>query len=194
MFDAIDTYYRKLVPNISHEALAALHQHLTLKTVSKGQHLIQEGQYCNHVWFINQGFFRFYNTVDGKQIATGFIGSNEYISEYASFLTEQPAHDNIDAIEDGSVWQLHRTHMQELFQQFPVFETFARKLAEHLFILLAHRNYALLAISPEDRYQMLRNNQSALLQKIPQYMLASYLGITPEHLSRIRKKMANEKK
>lgn len=80
--------------------------------------------------------------------------------------------------------------LQKLYKTHPIFQIFGRLIAEYLFIFISQRTTSLLLLTPEQRYQKLISNNSALLQRIPQYMLASYVGVTPEHLSRIRRKMS----
>jgi CRP/FNR family transcriptional regulator, anaerobic regulatory protein len=191
MFEAIKSYYRKLVPHIRESELEALESCLSVRQIAKGDFLVKAGQVCKHVSFINSGLVRVYYTTDGKDISIGFAGAGDYTSEYESFLTLKPAAQNIGALTDVEVIDLAFNDMQRLYKQYPVFQEFGRKIAEFLFIMLNQRNTALLATSPEDRYKNMIANNSALLQQVPQYMLASYIGVTPEHLSRIRKKMSS---
>ena len=81
--------------------------------------------------------------------------------------------------------------MQELYIKTPFLETFGRKIAENLYMALATLTSGFLTLTPEERYQLIINNEPYIIQRIPQYMIASYIGITPEHLSRLRKKMAS---
>ena len=132
-----------------------------------------------------------YYSLEGKDISIGFVGAGEYTSEYESFLTRRPAAQNLEALADVEVVDLGYDDMQLLYNQYPAFQEFGRKISEMLFIMLNQRNTALLALSPEERYRQMIEMNSFLLQDVPQYMLASYIGISPEHLSRIRKKMSS---
>lgn len=187
----IKAYYRKLVPHISEPELEALEDCLSIRQVPKGDFLVEAGQVCKYVSFLNKGLARLYYTVDGKDISIGFVGEGEYTSEYESFLTRKPAMQNIEALTDVESVDLGIDDMQRLYRQYPVFQEFGRKIAEMLFIMLNQRNTALLALTPEDRYRNMIAANSGLLQQVPQYMLASFIGVTPEHLSRIRKKMSS---
>jgi CRP-like cAMP-binding protein len=190
MFAAIIAYYRNMVPHISEDEIAALESCLSVRQIPKGGFLVRAGQVCQHVSFLNKGLARLYYTFDGKDISIGFVGAGQYTSEYESFLTRKPAAQNIGALTDVEAIDLSFDDMQRLYKQYPVFQEFGRKIAELLFIMLNQRNTALLALSPEDRYRDMIANNSQLLQEVPQYMLASFIGVTPEHLSRIRKKMS----
>lgn len=192
MFEQIRTYYTNLIPKLTNVEWNALENKLTIKHFKKGEAIVKQGEVCNYVYFINKGFCRLFKVVDGKEIATGFIEDNEYISVYDSFLTRQPAFESLEALEDTELICLSYTDMQVLYQQYPIFETFGRKIAEQLFIWTVQRSNALLMLSPEQRYINMIENNAILIQKVPQYMLASYIGVTPEHLSRIRKKMLSK--
>lgn len=191
MFEAFDAYYLRLVPQLTQDELAELKSCVIVRRLQKGDFLVRAGQVCKYVSFINQGLLRLFYTIDGKDISIGFVGEGEYTSEYESFLTRQPAAQNIDALTDVEVIDLGFEDMQRLYKKYPSFQEFGRKIAEWLFIVLNQRNTALLALSPEDRYRNMIAGDNRLLQQVPQYMLASFIGVTPEHLSRIRKKISS---
>lgn len=189
MYQKIKAYYKQLLPQITNEEWQAIENCMTVKHLKKGEHLVKQGEICNHVSFINKGLLRFYMVIDGKEIPSGFFMENQYTSAYVSFLTRQPSIDNIDVLEDVELLQIDYANMQMLYKNYPIFQLFGRKVAEQLFIVLSQRVDALQILTPEQRYQKLVDKSSLLLQQIPQYMLAAYIGVTPEHLSRIRKKI-----
>jgi CRP-like cAMP-binding protein len=189
MFENIKKYYYTMIPHLTDDEWNAMQQCIQIKEFSKGDHMVKQGEICNYVYFINAGFSRFYQMINGKEISTGFTGENEFVSAYDSFLTRQPAVENLDALENTQTFCLSYQNIQTLYIEYPVYQIFGRKIAEKLFIWINQRNNALLLLSPEQRYTSMIENNSKLPQRIPQYMLASYIGVTPEHLSRIRKKM-----
>ena len=189
MFQQVKLFYQKLVPRLSEEEWLVFEEKLTIQTLKRGKLLTRQGEVCNQVSFINKGLVRFFYTIDGKEINTGFVPANEYIAQYDSFLTRQPASGNIDALEDCELINLSYNDMQALYQSNPVFEKFGRKVAEMLFIMISSQTTMLLTLTPEERYQSVIQNAPYIIQRVPQYMIASYIGITPEHLSRLRKKM-----
>lgn len=189
MFQNIKAYYFQLMPHLSEAEWEALEERLTIKIYAKGDYIVKQGDICSYVYFINSGFLRFYKIIDGKEISTGFMGANQYVSSYDSFLTRKPAFENLQVLEEAELHCLSYEDMQFLYKQYPVYQMFGRVIAEQLFIWVNERTNALLLLSPEQRYENMINNQSEILQRVPQYMLASYIGVTPEHLSRIRKKM-----
>ncbi len=192
-FRNIKNYYQNLLPELTDEQWQYFEQFLKIKTLKKNDFLIEAGKTCKHVTYVNKGILRAYNLTDGKEFILAFFIENEYSSEYCSFLTKTPATYYIQAIEDCEVIDLHYDDIQKLYREIPILERFGRFIAENLFIMLSMRNVSLLADSPEERYlKLLKNSQSNLPQRVPQYMIASYLGITPEALSRIRKRIAEK--
>ena len=187
MFSFIELYYKSLIPALTADDYSALEKLLTIQYISKDKFLVRENEICRNVSFINKGLVRLYYVADGKEICVGFEKDFGYVSEYTSFLTQQPSALNIKALEDCAILNLSFNDLQLLYKSHPVFEQFGRKIAEHLFIALSTYNIRLLSLSPEEHYQWIIKNQPYIIQRVPQYMTASYIGVSPEHLSRIRK-------
>lgn len=192
MFDQVKAYYTKLVPGLREEDWNVMQEKFTIQKLKRGELLIRNGEICRQVNFINKGLLRMFYMIDGREICTGFINENEYISQYDSFLTKQPSTGNIDALEDCELINLSYDDMQAIYKTNPVFERFGRKIAEMLFIMISFQATRLLTMTPEERYQSVIEYQPFVIQRVPQYMIASYIGITPEHLSRLRKKMTGK--
>jgi CRP/FNR family transcriptional regulator, anaerobic regulatory protein len=190
MFEQLKTYYLGLIPDLPEEDWQQLESKLTVQHLKKGAILTKNGDICRSVSFVNRGLLRMFYLVDGKEINMAFVPEKEYLSEYESFLTLKPANANVDALEDTELINLSYEDIQWLYKSNPVFEQAGRKIAEMLFITISSAVTRLLVMSPEERYQYLLINEPFVIQRVPQYMIASYIGITPEHLSRIRKKIA----
>ena len=193
MFKYIKEYYIKLLPDLQEKDWNALQEKLTIQYVKKGEFLTRNGEVCRQVSFINKGILRMYYLVDGKEINMSFVPKFEYLSEYESFLTSQPSNANVDALEDAELINLSFDNMQLLYKSNPIFEKAGRKIAEMLYISISTAVTRLLTLTPEQRYQHILENEPYIIQSVPQYMIASYIGITPEHLSRLRKKMTSTK-
>ncbi|RYG06512.1 MAG: Crp/Fnr family transcriptional regulator [Chitinophagaceae bacterium] len=191
MFDKIRQYYLSLVPRLTDAQLDVLDTKLIVRQVKKGEYIVRAGEVSRFVSFMNYGLAHlFYRIDDGKDISVAFFRDGDYIAEYESFLTRAPAQLSIEALADTEIVDLGYDDMQALYRDHDAFQEFGRRISECLFINLNQRNTALLSLSPEDRYRHMIASQPALMQLVPQYMLASYIGVTPEHLSRIRRKMA----
>jgi CRP-like cAMP-binding protein len=192
VFTEIKKYYQNLIPAMQEEEWHTIQEKFTVQQLKRNELLTRNGEVCQKVSFIRKGLLRMFYIVDGKEISTAFARQNEYLAQYDSFLTRTPSAGNIDALEDCELINLSYDDIQNLYQSFPVFERFGRKVAEMLFIMISSQTNRLLTLTPEERYQQLQEEQSYILQRVPQYMIASYIGITPEHLSRLRKRLVTK--
>lgn len=192
MLTKIKAYYQTIIPQLQEEEWNSLQHRLTIQYLKKGQLLTRNGEVCKQVSFINEGLLRMFYLVDGKEISTGFVPENNYLAQYDSFLTLEPSTGNIDALEDCELINLSYEDMQALYKEKPVFQIFGRKIAEMLFIMISSQTTSLLTLRPEERYRNLMEHEPYIAQRVPQYMIASYIGITPEHLSRLRRKMTEK--
>lgn len=162
---------------------------LTRRFVAKGEYLLHVGEICNQVSFINRGSFRMYWDVNGQDTTKNFFFENEYASEYESFISRTPANFAIRAMEDAEVMELSYPNVQKLYENFPVWQKYGRIIAEWLFIHLTRRSKDLLSKSPEELYTDLLNTRPYIIERMPLHYIASYLGVQPESLSRIRKRL-----
>jgi len=192
LFDQIKTYYQTLIPELTDRSWSRVEEKFTFQYLKKGELLTRSGEVCKQVSFINKGLLRMFYMVDGKEICTAFAKENNYLAQYDSFLTSQPSPGNIDALEDCELINLSYNNVQALYAEEPVFQIFGRKIAEMLFLMISSQTNSLLTQTPEERYNTVVDEEPYIIQRVPQYMIASYIGITPEHLSRLRKKMTNK--
>jgi len=162
---------------------------LRRRNLKKGEWLLKKGEVCQHVSFINYGCFRIYNIVKGEEFTTDFSFEGNYITDYSSFLTQQPSAAYIIALEDAEVMELHYNDMQVLYEKIPSWQKYGRLIAEFLYTKVVERAQSLLFDSPEELYIRLMKERPKVIENIPQRYIASYLGIQPESLSRIRKRM-----
>jgi CRP-like cAMP-binding protein len=167
---------------------------LTRRFLKKGEFLIRAGQICNYVSFVNTGSLRVYRETDGHEITKHFFFENEYATEYASFLTRTPTALDIKTMEDTELIELGYDKMQRLYEQYPAWQKYGRLMAENIFLTSCERAQDLLYLSPEQLYLKLMRDSPQILSRIPQHYIASYMGIQPESLSRIRKRLAMETK
>jgi CRP-like cAMP-binding protein len=167
---------------------------LTRRFLRKGEYLTVAGEVCNYVSFINCGSLRVFMEVKYQEINKHFFFEHEYASDYSSFLTRKPGQLNIKALEDTELMELSYEKVQKLYEEFPVWQKYGRLIAEQLFIQVASRSQELLLRTPEEMYIRLIEEQSPIIARIPQHYIASYLGIQPESLSRIRKRIMEVKK
>jgi len=153
----------------------------------KGNYFVKEGQISRYIGFIVKGCLMCVYNNDGKEFIDEFSLDNEFISAYASFITGTPADKDIICLEDSELLILSYSNLQELYEIDPVFERTGRLMAEMLFMNWQQRVKSLLLDNAETRYLRLTENRPDLIQRVPQYHIAQYLGVSPETLSRIRK-------
>lgn len=169
----------------------ALQEQLKIKTISKKDFLVQKGQKATEIGFLLSGSCRVFYDKDGEEWTTYFCFENSLVAPYLSCLTGQPSTLSIQALEDCQLLLFDYQALTALYQQFPVYETFGRKLAEYLFMGLDIRLAEQLMLSPEERYLKFLGSPAKrkITERIPQQYIASYLGITPVSLSRIRRRI-----
>lgn len=161
----------------------------------KGHMLLQEGNKCKHIHFIVSGQARaFYTDSSGKTITWMFHfndsashAKNLFPIDYKSFLTNGPATLNIEALTAVKVIQFSREEVDRLFEHSVIFDRWMRKTNEKAFIVTYDRVFTLLTMSAAQRYEKLLKDEVHLLQRFSNYYIASYLGIAPPSLSRVRK-------
>jgi len=178
------------MPELSAHAWDAFQKYLTVQQVRKGDFISKAGEVVKHVSFLNSGMARMYYRADDKEYITAFFLPGDYAADYESFLTQKPAHLFFEAMEDTEVINLSYDDMQRCYVEFPEFQKFGRLMAEFLYLMVSDRTASLILKSPEQRYLDFIERSPKWMNLVPQYMIASYLGVTPEALSRIRKRIS----
>jgi CRP/FNR family transcriptional regulator, anaerobic regulatory protein len=162
---------------------------LLVKQYRKKELILQEGQVCRYAYFINRGCFRYFYNVNGRENTAQFFFENGWYTDYNSFLTGKPSTQNIEALEETEVLLLAAKDLQELYTTIPKFERFGRLMAENAFLGIRQRSEMLENQSAEERYLKLMKERPKVFERVPQHYIASYLGIKPPSLSRIRKRI-----
>lgn len=162
---------------------------LEVKTYKKKEFLIKSNTIENKIHFILEGVFRMFIDLPEKDITVDFGFPNNFISSYSSFLTQNPSVSCIQSLTKSKVIYITREDLDEIYKQTKVGESIGRVFAEEFFRYKSKRELSFLIESPTDRYLNLVKEQQQLIQEIPQKYLASYIGITPQALSRIRAKI-----
>lgn len=192
-FARIKEYVYQFV-NFSEQDLMRFRGMLTKKHVPKGKYLLEAGQVCSHVAFINKGHFRSFSMVNDDEVTYNFFFDGNFVTNYPSFLSRQPSIETFQALEDADLLMLDYNEMQNGYNDSHMWERFGRLIAEFIIVGIAQRNRSLLFMSPEERYLDLMKTRPKVIANIPQQYIATYLGIQPESLSRIRKRLAEAKK
>lgn len=174
----------------SNEELRAFTDIVLARSYKKKELILQEGQICKNVYFIRKGLIRYYQVKEGTEVTGQFFSENNWYTDLESFLTHRPSRLSIEALENSELLLLPKQQMEELYVKHPVFERLGRILAEQAFLGLKNRHSAYILRSPQERYTSFVKNCPHLVQRVPQHYIASYLGIQPQSLSRIRKRIS----
>lgn len=175
---------------LNEEEAKAVTECIPIKTFEKGHILLREGQVSNESYFNIQGLVRKYYLVDGEEKTTEFYVEKDAISSLQSYNLKVPSNHYLECIEDCRLAILSRDKEQELFERVAEFESICRVSVEEELGAYQDKLAQFMISSPEKRYLDFMENRPDLLQRVPQYYLASYLGVKPESLSRIRKRIA----
>lgn len=158
------------------------------KQFKKGEILLNEGQNSDYGYFVLSGCLRSYYIVDGEEKTTSFYTEAETL-EPSCKINKKPSEYYVSCVEDSILLMANTVMEMEIFEKFPKFETLCRVLSEE-FLAKSQSNFDIFKTSsPEKRYLHLLDTKPELLQRVPQYQLASYLGITPQSLSRLRSRL-----
>jgi CRP-like cAMP-binding protein len=185
----IKDHLQNLAP-ISEEDWEVFSNKFEKKTFEKNSPIITSGEVENYLYFIETGIVRFWIEVGDNEVTFDFAFEKSFFSAYPSFLTREPTNWNIQTITPTVIWCISHANLQLIYKQTQAGEKIGRLAAENLFIAGAKRKISLLTNTPEELYLMLFDEHLQLIQNIPQKYLASYIGITPQALSRIRKRIS----
>jgi len=179
-------YFDRLIP-LNNEEKELVLQKFHPRPYRKKQYVLQEGDVCAHFNFVVRGCLRIYK-VDGKGTIhiLQFATENYWINDLGSFHGLKPSDLNIDALEDTAVLQINRDDLIFLYTNAPKFDRIFRVLIENHFVSLQKRMLQNISSTAEDRYRFFLETYPHLISRLPQTQIASFLGITPEFLSRLR--------
>jgi CRP-like cAMP-binding protein len=192
----LNYFFNKLSKHIqlTEEDKAIISQQVIVKKLRKRQYLLQEEDVCRYVAFVSKGMLRSYTTDEkGNECVIQFAPEGWFISDLYSLITGEPSTQNIDAIEDSELVLISIAVQDYLQQTIPEFLKFNYQQVCGAYIALQRRLADMSALSAEEKYLKLLNTYPDIVQRVPQHMIASYMGLTPETLSRVRKNIAQKK-
>lgn len=172
--------------DLSDAALEDIASRFTKRTVKKNEYLLQQGEICKDLVFVQQGCLRLYHLVDGIEVSVWFAFHHSSAIEIHSFISQTPSSYFLQAIEDSDILYLPKSELNKLYVTHPPMQEMMRKFWEDVILHLLDRFTALQRDSAEKRYRDLLS-KPAYMQRIPQKYLASFIGVTPTSLSRIRR-------
>jgi len=160
----------------------------SLKEISKKNYFLKEGQYCKNVGFVEKGSFIYYHIIDGEEKICDFAFEKDWVTQYKSLLNKLPSEMSIRALENSAIALMNLEKISTLSLEIPKINLMRSTLAEQYFTKSTQRATNLTNLNATDRYKALLKENPTIHKRVPQYYIASYLGIQPQSLSRIRAK------
>ena len=175
--------------SLSDEEIAAIDSTMREKSFPKGALLLKAGQHSNEVFFVLEGIVRQYYLIDGSEKTSEFFTEGQWVLSNNNLGQDLPSGHYLECSSDCLLLVGNSTKGEELYSRYPNLGVISRKLMEAVFLEQQSKIETFVAGSPQGRYLSLLRQKPALFQQVPLYHIASYIGVTPESLSRIRKRI-----
>lgn len=186
--------YIKQYVELTPDEEAQLLSKIKIKKYLKGQFIVQNGDVCKYENFVLSGCLKtFYIDNEGQEHVVMFAIENWWTTDLGSFITQTPADLNVQCLENSELIQIHYNDLQELYLGVPKLERFFRIIIQKAFVAAQKRIINSFTLPATDRYIQFREQYPKMEQRVPQYMIASYLGITKEFLSKIRSQLITQR-
>ena len=186
----------KLTENLSifnELEIAEILTHFERKKIKKKTCLLSAGKTAREVYILITGCIRLFYVKDGKDISAYFFTENNFAGAYDSFISQKPSRHSIETLEDCEILSISHKTFLELFDKFPKMNEFMRRVLEERFVSLHDLFTSQILDSTEQRYLKLKKERPDLINRIPQHQLATFLGMTPVSLSRIKNRILKKK-
>jgi len=187
----LQKFYQKYWPDIKESQYKSMADHLTIQTFRKGQILLSPKEVCDWIGFIDYGVVRMYTVAEGKEHINQIYFKDQVVTDYSSYFTGNESRIYLDAVKETQIAIIKKEDIQKLILNDTGYLNFMFEYLSMIYINNFERTVSLLLDSAETRYLKVLSNRPEIVQEVPLYMVASYLGITPEALSRVRNKIAH---
>ena len=186
---ALIDYINRII-SLTDEEESILKSKISFRKYLKGQYLLQQGDVCTFIGFIVSGCSKtFFVDDEGQEHVVMFSIEDWWASDIGSFISQKPADFNVQCLENTELIQLSYENQKQLLEEVPKLERFFRIIVEKAFVASQKRIVRNLSMTAKESYVFFRNQYPLIEQRIPQYLIASYLGITKEFLSKIKKEL-----
>lgn len=186
-------HIRRFIPSCDRKQIDQIAPLIRTTFIRKNDFLLNAGMTSRKICFITRGTCYKYLAGHKGECVIQFYGKGDLVGDYCSFVGQVPSKYCIKALENVEVQELHYSDICLLYDANPVFERISRRMTEYYLCCMTDRLLSFQHESPEMRYLSLQKERPALLQQVPQYLIASYLGITPVGLSKIRSRISNSR-
>jgi|TARA_B110000196_G_scaffold19241_2_gene15113 CRP-like cAMP-binding protein len=185
--------YINIYINLTVEEKTILLSKIIHRNYLKGQYIVQQGDICKSANFIISGCTKtFYMNKEGQEHTVMFSVEDWWTSDLGSFITQTPADFNVQCLENTELIQFTFENLEELYTKIPKLERFFRKIIERAFVASQKRIIKNFSLAAKEHYLIFKETYPEIEQRVPQYMIASYLGITKEFLSKIKSQLIHD--
>jgi CRP-like cAMP-binding protein len=183
----IDKVIEEVIGHFPFENKKMLEEISIVRVINKDNIVLEHGKNCNHLWFINKGAVKAFETIEGNERVTHFFLSNMFFTNYYCWVTKKPSDLTFKAVEYSEIIEIDYPKLEELCNRHHIFDTIGRKMAERIFVQEYFNKKLLLNYSAKQRYEYFEKEQPDIFEHFALKDIASYIGITDVSLSRIRK-------
>lgn len=175
---------------LSEEEIEALSSCVKLQKLDKNVCFIDEGEIANYIAYVRSGYLRVHFNKEGDEITRDISSVNSFVTALTSFITKKPSFEIVSTITDCELLLISREDLNYLYQTYNKWQMIGRRVVEEMFVRSQKRIYSLLTRTAEERYMKLFTDKPDMLQNVPLQYIASYLGITSQSLSRLRRNIS----
>lgn len=176
-----------VIGNFSDDYMKMLNEISTTKKFEKNDIILGEGKFCNHLWFINKGAVKAFESINGIDRTIYFFTENAFFSNYYCWVTGNPSDITFQVIESSEIIEINYPELEKLCTKHHIFDSICRKIAERIFVEEYQLRKLLLNFTAIERYEHLENTRPEIFQRFPLKDIAGFIGVTDVSLSRLRK-------
>lgn len=183
----LKAYFSRYI-ELSEKELKFFYGALEVKTFPSKELIVRQGELCKYNFFILEGITRsYYHTSEGSEVTTQFALEDWWVTDTFGFFSDKPSFTSIEAIEPIKTLAITKRALENIYSQIPKFERAFRLIYQNMLVAIQQKDAYYMKLTAKEKYEVLMRDLPQLLQRVPQYKIASYIGVSPEYFSEIRK-------